>query len=74
MRGKADLQEVALIVINLKPELANTGKLLTGTALAPFSCEKVVIKHEKIEDWSASNLVVPKLLAETTNDEQGLQG
>ena len=45
MRGKADLQEAALIVTNGRPELAITAKLLTRSAIAPFSCEKIVIKH-----------------------------
>ena len=36
MRGKADLQESALIVMSVKPELTISGKLLTRTALAPF--------------------------------------
>ena len=39
MRGKADLQESALIVMGVKPELAISGNLLTRTALAPFGCE-----------------------------------
>ena len=34
IRGKADLQENALIVMSVKPEKAKTGKLLTSTALA----------------------------------------
>ena len=37
MRGKVDLQEAALIVMNVKPKLAISRKLLTRTALAPFS-------------------------------------
>ena len=36
MRGEADLQEAALIVMNMMPELAVTGNLLTVTALAPL--------------------------------------
>ena len=45
MRGKTDLQEAALIVMNVKSDLAISGKLLTRTALAPFGCEEVKIKH-----------------------------
>ena len=45
MRGKADLQEAALIVLSVKLELAISGKLLTRTALAPFGCEENKIKH-----------------------------
>ena len=45
MRGKADLQEAALIVTIVRPELAKTGKLLTRTAPAPFGCEEIVIRH-----------------------------
>ena len=36
MRGKADLQETALIVMDVKPDLAIRGNMLTRTALAPF--------------------------------------
>ena len=36
MRGKADLQDAALIVMSAKPELSISGKLLTRTSLAPF--------------------------------------
>ena len=41
MRGMADLQEAALTIMNVKPELAISGKLLKRTALAPFGCEEV---------------------------------
>ena len=71
MRGKADLQEAALIVKTKIPELAITEKLLTRTALAPFGCEEVKIKHGENEDRSADKLVVPKVPGETTNIEQG---
>ena len=36
MRGKAVLHETALIVMDVKLELAISGNLLTRTALAPF--------------------------------------
>ena len=36
MRGLADLQEAALKVAGLRPELVTSGKLLTRTALEPF--------------------------------------
>ena len=71
MRGKADLQEAALIVKKKKPELAITVKLLTRSALVPFGCGEVKIKHGENEDRSAGKLVVPKVAGETTNDEQG---
>ena len=41
MRGKTELPEVALMVLNVRPELATTGKLLTRTDLAPFGCKEV---------------------------------
>ena len=47
MRGKANLQEAALIVKNVRPELTITGKLLMRTAVSPFGFEEIVIKHEK---------------------------
>ena len=71
MRGKADLQEAALIVMNVKPELAKSGKLLTRTALAPFGCEEVKIKHGEEEDKSAGRLVIPKFPDVTGSEEQG---
>ena len=58
MRGKADLQEAALKVMNVRPELALTGKLLNRTALAPLGCEEVVITYGEREDRSAGELVV----------------
>ena len=73
-RWKAGLQEAALIVLNERPELAITGKLLTRTALTPFGCEEVVIRHEEREDRSAGELVVPKVSVETRIDEQGPSG
>ena len=70
-RGKADLQEAALIVVNVKPELVISGKLLTRTALAPFGCEKIKIKYGEEEDKSAGRLVVPKFPDGTRSEEQG---
>ena len=70
MRGKGDLQEAPIILKNVKPELAISGKLLTGTALAPFGCEEVKIKHEE-EDKSAGGLVIPKFPGGTGSEEQG---
>ena len=61
MRCKADLQEAALIIMSLKPELVISGKLLTRTALAPFGCEEIMIKYEEEEEKSAGRLVVPKV-------------
>ena len=39
MRGKADLQEAALIVMSVKPELATSSKVLIRPALAQLGCE-----------------------------------
>ena len=50
MSGTADLLEAELIVMNVWPKLAITGKLLTRTARAPFGCKEVVIKHGERED------------------------
>ena len=71
MRGKADLQEAALIVMSVKPKLAISGKLLTRTALAPYSGDEVKIKHGKNEDRSVGKLDVPKFPIETMIDEHG---
>ena len=68
MRGKAVLQEAALIVTNVRPELAITRELLTMTALVPFGCEEIVIKREY---RSAGKLVVPMIPVETLDSEQG---
>ena len=68
MRGKADLQEAALIVISVKKELAIKGKLFIRTALAPLGCEKVRIKHGENEDKSAGKLFVPSFPDETRNE------
>ena len=40
MRGKADLQEAALIMMTVKQELAVSGKMLTRTALAPSAVRR----------------------------------
>ena len=74
MRSKTDLQEAVLIVMNVRPELEISRKLLTSTALALFGCEAILMKHGEREDRSAGNLVVPKLPIETMNDEQGPSG
>ena len=71
MRGKADLQESALIVMSVKPELAICGKLLTRTALAAFGCEEIKIKHGVEEGRSAGRLVVSKFPDGTRSEEQG---
>ena len=58
MRVKADFQEVALIVMSEKPELAISGKIgdaIRELALAPFGCEQVKIKHGGNEDRSAGS-------------------
>ena len=69
--GKADLQEAALIVMSVKPELAISGKLLTRTALAPFGCKKINIKHSEEKNKSAGRLVVPKYPDGKRSEEQG---
>ena len=74
MIGKKDLQEAASIVMSVKPEMAISVKLSTRTALAPFGCEGVKIKHKENEDTSASKLVGPMFPVETNNDEQGPSG
>ena len=74
MRGKADSQEAALIVMNVRSELAVTGKLLTGTALAPLGCKEVVIRYGEHETRSAGDLVTPKLPVDTMSGEQGPPG
>ena len=74
MRGKADLQEAALIFLNARSELTINGKRLTRTALAPFGYEEVVIRHEEQDDRSAGELVVPKLSTEAMIGEQGPSG
>ena len=74
IRRKADLQEAAIIGMNVRPELAVTGKLLTRTALAPFGCDEFVIRHRKGENRSAGELVVPKFPVETMSEEQGPPG
>ena len=61
-------------ILNVRPEIAITGKPLTRTALTPFSCEEVVIRYGERGDWSADELVVPKLPVEAMNDEQGPSG
>ena len=68
MRGKAVLQEAALIVTNVRPEVAITRTMLTRTALVTFGCEVIVIKREY---RSAGKLVVPKIPVETLDNEQG---
>ena len=70
-RGKADLQEAALIMMNMKPELTISGKLLTRTALAPFSCKEIKIKHGEEEDKSAGRLVISMFPDGTGSEEQG---
>ena len=74
MEGKTDLQEAALIVMNGRPELAITGKLLTRTALASIDCSKVVIEHGECEGRSASKVIGLKLPVEITTVEQGPSG
>ena len=70
-RGRANLQEAALIVMNVRPESTQTGKLPTRTALAPFGCEEVEIRFAERKDRSAWELVEPKFPVETMIDEQG---
>ena len=74
LRGKEDLQEAALIAMSAKLELAISWKLQTRTALAPFGCEEVNIKHGEEEDKSTGKLVVPNFPDETMNEEQRPSG
>ena len=73
MRVKANLQEAALIVMNVKPELTISGSLLTRTALAPFGCEEIKVKHGE-EDKSAGKLVIPKFPDGIGSEKQGPSG
>ena len=57
--------------MSVKPELAMSGKLLIRTALAPFGCEEIKIKHGEEEDKSADRLVVPKFPDEMRSEEEG---
>ena len=60
MRGKADLQEAAMILTSVKPENLVSGKLYTRTVLAPFGCKEIRVMHGEEEDRSAGRLVVPR--------------
>ena len=71
MRGKVNLQEAALIVMKVQPELTMSGSLLTTTALAPFGSEESKINQGEEEDKSAGRLVIPKFPNGTGNEEQG---
>ena len=71
MRGNADLQDAALIVMNVKPELAISGKLLTWTALASFGRDEIKINNGEEEGKSADRLVIPKFPDGTGTEEQG---
>ena len=70
MRGEAGLQEAGLIVLNGRPELVTTAKLLTRPALATSGCEEIRIRYGDQEDYSEGELVVPKLAVETMDDNQ----
>ena len=74
LRCKADLQDAALIIMNVRPELAINGKLLTRTALAPFACEEVTIRYGERDDRPAGELVVPKFPVEAMSYEEGSSG
>ena len=56
--------------MNVKSEMAISWKLLTRTALVPFGCEEIKIKHGE-EDKSAGRLVIPKFPDGTRSEEQG---
>ena len=72
LRGKVDLQETALIILNVRSELATTEKLLTQNSVPPISCERIAMKYGEREDQSAGKLLVPKLPVETMEgNEQG---
>ena len=71
IRGKAKLQKAALIVMNVKRKLTISGSLLRRTALVPFGCEEIKIKHGEEEDKSAGRLAIPKFPVGTGSEEQG---
>ena len=71
MRGKADLQEISLILTSVKPELTVGRTLQTRTMLAPFGYEEVKKVHGEEEDQSAGRLIVPKFPDGERGGEQG---
>ena len=54
MRRKVDLQEAALIALNVRPEMTVNGKLLTRTALTPDGCKEIVGCGIG-DDWEATD-------------------
>ena len=71
IRGHTKLQKAALIVMNVKRELTISGSLLTRTALVPFECNEIKIKHGEEEDKSAGRLALPKFPVGTGSEDQG---
>ena len=53
--GKAELQEAALIVLNVRPAMVITGKPPIRIAIAPFGCQDVVMRYRKRQDRSAGS-------------------
>ena len=54
------MQEAAVIVMHVRPEMVAIGNLLTTDALTPLGCENVVITNQKMQDVSAGELLVPR--------------
>ena len=57
LRGKVDLQETALIILNVRSELATTEKLLTQNSLPTNGCERIAMRYGEREDQSAGKLL-----------------
>ena len=68
--GKLNVQEAAVIVMHVRPEMVAIGSLLTRDALVPLGYEKVVITHQEMQDLSAGDLLIPKLPEEEMEEKQ----
>ena len=66
-----DLQEAALIILIVRAEIVTSGRCLTKDALWPFGWEEFEFKlSEEHEDKSAAELIVSKLPAKSTKDNE----
>ena len=65
-----DLQEAALIVLNVTAEFVASGSLLTSDTLAPFVCEEIFVRHGAQKAQSTDELAVPKVPIETIEDNE----
>ena len=70
MRRKVNMGEAAVVFMHVRAEILTIGSLLTGDALAPLGCEKVVITHQQMQDVSTEVLLIPKLPEEETEKNQ----